>query len=167
MHTDDIAFISEDSFICIGLLQRGTLTHIGLAAATVIVTVVERRQMCTHNSNDLQVFLVSAFCHYKFFHNRVGAVGGELRLKYKQKITNVNCSNALLAFNTHTNRRKKGKGSPFSITESRVPELILVLGSQPAGDVCQKRGGRLPLLSARPAVTHATLKWAATNFAAW
>ena len=27
--------------------------------------------------------------------------------------------------------------------------------------------GRLPLLSARPAVTHATLKRAATNFAAW
>ena len=31
----------------------------------------------------------------------------------------------------------KGKGSPYSITERRVPELILVLGSQPAGDVNQ------------------------------
>jgi len=30
---------------------------------------------------------------------------------------------------------KKGKGSPYSITERRVPELIPVLGSQPAGDV--------------------------------
>jgi len=29
----------------------------------------------------------------------------------------------------------KGKGSPYSITERRVSELILVLGSQPAGDV--------------------------------
>ena len=29
---------------------------------------------------------------------------------------------------------KKGKGSPYSITERRVPELIPVLGSQPAGD---------------------------------
>ena len=29
----------------------------------------------------------------------------------------------------------KGKGSPYSITERRVPELIPVLGSQPAGDV--------------------------------
>ena len=29
----------------------------------------------------------------------------------------------------------KGKGSPCSITELRVPELIPVLGSQPAGDV--------------------------------
>ena len=53
---------------------------------------------------------------------------------------------------------KKGKGSPYSITERRVPELIPVLGSQPAGDVSHKPGGRLPLLSARPAVTPATLK---------
>jgi len=30
---------------------------------------------------------------------------------------------------------KKGKVSPYSITERRVPELIPVLGSQPAGDV--------------------------------
>jgi len=59
------------------------------------------------------------------------------------------------------------KGSPYSITERRVPELIPVLGSQPAGDVSHKLGGRLPLLSARPAVTLATLKRAATNFPAW
>jgi len=38
-----------------------------------------------------------------------------------------------------------------------VPELIPVLGSQPAADVSHKRGGRLPLLFARPAVTPATL----------
>ena len=49
----------------------------------------------------------------------------------------------------------------------RVPELIPVLCSQPAADVSHKPGGRLPLLSARPAVTPATLKRAATNFAAW
>jgi len=60
-----------------------------------------------------------------------------------------------------------GKGSPYSITERRVPELIPVLGSQPAGDVSYKPGGRLTLLSARPAVTPATLKRAATYFAAW
>ena len=47
----------------------------------------------------------------------------------------------------------KGKGSPYSITERRVQELIQVLGSQPAGDVNHKPGGRLLLLSARPAVT--------------
>ena len=66
---------------------------------------------------------------------------------------------------------KKGEGSPYSppysITECRVPELIPVLGSQSAGDVIHKPGGRLPLLSARPAVTLATLKRAATSFAAW
>jgi len=61
----------------------------------------------------------------------------------------------------------KGRGSPYSITERRVPELIPVLGSQPAGDASHKPDGRLPLLSARPAVTPATLKSAATNFAAW
>jgi len=44
------------------------------------------------------------------------------------------------------------------ITERRVPELIPVLGSQPAGDVSHKPSSRLPLLSARPAVTPATLK---------
>ena len=62
---------------------------------------------------------------------------------------------------------KKRKGSPYTITERRVPELIPVLGSQPAGDVSHKPGGRLPLLSARPAVTPATLKRVATSFAAW
>jgi len=59
------------------------------------------------------------------------------------------------------------KGSPYSITERKVPELIPVLGSQPAGDVSHKPDGRLPLLSARPAVTPTILKRAATNFAAW
>jgi len=53
---------------------------------------------------------------------------------------------------------KKVKVAP-SITELMVLELIAVLSSQPAGV-------RLPLLSARPAVTPATLKRAATNFAA-
>jgi len=61
----------------------------------------------------------------------------------------------------------KCKGSSYSITERRVPELIPVLGSQPAGDMNHKPDGKLPLLSARPAVTPATLKRAATIFAAW
>jgi len=60
---------------------------------------------------------------------------------------------------------EKGKGSPYSIAELRVPELIPVLGSQPAGDVNHKPSGRLPLLLARPAVTLATLNRVATNFA--
>ena len=53
------------------------------------------------------------------------------------------------------------------IPDRRVLELIPVLGSQPAGDVSHKPGGRLTLLSARPAVTPATLNRAATYFAAW
>ena len=60
---------------------------------------------------------------------------------------------------------KQGKCSPYSITDRRLPELIPVLCSQPAGNVSHKPGGRLPLLFARPAVTPATLKRAATNFA--
>ena len=56
---------------------------------------------------------------------------------------------------------KNEKDSRYSITDHRVP------GSQPAGDVSHEPGGRLLLLSARPAVTLATLKRAATNFAAW
>ena len=41
--------------------------------------------------------------------------------------------------------------------------LIPVRGSQPAGDVSHKPGGRLPLPSTRPAITPASLKRAATN----
>ena len=51
------------------------------------------------------------------------------------------------------------KASPYSITDCRVPELIPVLGSQPAGDASHKPDDRL--LFARPAVTLATLKRAA------
>jgi len=45
------------------------------------------------------------------------------------------------------NQFKKSKGSPYSITERRV------LGSQPADGMSHKPDGRLPLLSARPAVS--------------
>ena len=44
----------------------------------------------------------------------------------------------------------KGK-NPYSTAERRVPKLIPVLGSEPAGDTSHKPGGWLPLLSARPA----------------
>jgi len=63
--------------------------------------------------------------------------------------------------NKSCNDSEKDKGSPYSITERRVPELIPVLSSQPAGDVNHKPDGRLPV------VTPATVKRAATNFAAW
>jgi len=71
--------------------------------------------------------------------------------------------NAMHSLN-HLSLDKKGKGSPYSIAERRVPELIPVLGSQPAGEVSHKPGGMLPLISARPAVTLVTLKRDATNF---
>jgi len=71
----------------------------------------------------------------------------------------------LLAARTHRHYQhlNKRKASPY---ERRVPELIPVLCSQPTGDVSHKPGGRLPLLSTRPAVTLATLKRAASSFAA-
>jgi len=74
---------------------------------------------------------------------------------------------AMVLSDTRVSDSKKVKGSQYSITERRVPELIPVLDSQPADDVSHKPGGRLPLLSAGSAVTPATLKRAATNFAAW
>ena len=64
-------------------------------------------------------------------------------------------------------KHKKGKGSPYSITEHGIPELIPVICRQPAGDVSHKPSGKLPLLSTSPAVTLAMLKRAATNFTAW
>jgi len=62
---------------------------------------------------------------------------------------------------------KKSIGSPYLITERRVLELIPVICSEPAGEVSHKPGGRLPFLFARPAVTLATLKTAATSCATW
>ena len=88
-------------------------------------------------------------------------LGGSVQLPKRQRKMNER----------HSERRQKIsktlKGSPYSITERRIPELIPVLGSQPAVDVSHKPGGRLPIFSARPAVTRATLNRAATNFAAW
>jgi len=52
----------------------------------------------------------------------------------------------------------KGKSSSYSITERRVPELIPVLGSQPAGDMSNKPRRRLPLLSTRPQLPPQTLR---------
>ena len=74
---------------------------------------------------------------------------------------------SIIIFGTISFRMAAKTGSPYSITERSVPELIPALGSQSAGDVSHKPDGRLPLLSARPAVTLATLKRAATNFAVW
>jgi len=73
----------------------------------------------------------------------------------------------VIIINIHYNTNLHIKVKLTVTYTGRVPELIPVLGSQPAGDASHKPGGRLPLLSARPAVTPATIKRAATNFAAW
>ena len=85
------------------------------------------------------------------------------RLPEKLQLTEL----ATYANQTKLFNMKCKKDNQYSITERRVPELIPVLGSQPAGDMSHKPGGRLPLLSAGLAVTLETLKRAATNFAAW
>ena len=50
--------------------------------------------------------------------------------------------------------------------QKEIYTYIPVLVSRPADDVSHKPGSRLPLLSPMPTVTLATLKRAATNFAA-
>jgi len=62
---------------------------------------------------------------------------------------------------------KKGKGTLKVAYTPLLSLLIPVLGSQPAGDLSHKPGGRLSLLFARPAVTIATLMRATADFAAW
>ena len=58
------------------------------------------------------------------------------------------------------------KGSPYSITECRVPELIPVLGSQPAGGASHNLAVGCHYFPPG-LVTPTTLKRAATNLAAW
>jgi len=60
------------------------------------------------------------------------------------------------------------------LKERRVPELIPVLSSQPAGDRSHKPGGGLPLLSATTAgptftspATYITTHWTVPNYTAW
>ena len=112
--------------------------------------------------------------HHSFFYRPDALPAAQpTASKHWRQITNRKTEKSILKSHIHTilaiNRpiHKKGKGSPYSITERRVPEPILVRGNQPAGDVSHKPGGRLPLLSTRPVVTFTTLKRADTNFAAW
>ena len=96
--------------------------------------------------------------------NKLTYVGYKNDLVYGQSIASV-----IQAYYAFLNKLciVEGKGSPYSITDRGVPEPTPVLGSQPAGDVSHKPCGRLSLLSARPAVTLATLKRVAINFAVW
>ena len=56
-----------------------------------------------------------------------------------------------------SDKRRHYYSNTKKIAHARLPELIPILGSQPAGDVSHKPSGR-------PAVTLATLKRAATSF---
>jgi len=69
------------------------------------------------------------------------------------------CSGPLNLFSRGCAYGEKGKGSPHSTAQRKVPELIAVLGSQSAGDVSHKPGGRLPLLSARLRLPPQPLRW--------
>jgi len=59
----------------------------------------------------------------------------------------IDCGSPTHAKQTHTNWCAcwwfKGKGSQHSVTDRRVPKLIPVLGSQPAGDVSHKHADNL------------------------
>jgi len=49
---------------------------------------------------------------------------------------------------------KKCKGSPYLITERRVPELLPLLGSQPAGDVSHNKLGDGSFSAAGPRLSN-------------
>ena len=76
-------------------------------------------------------------------YNRLDNKAGDLSSQ-----TTVTLSTLVRFFQHWT--KVKAYCSPYSIAERRVLELA---GSQPTGDVSHKPGGRLPLLSTRPAVT--------------
>jgi len=84
-------------------------------------------------------------CHHAKIHNYNHYISPMLP---KTPIKYILLHLSWLRLPAHTLQVKR-KGSPHSTAERRVPELIPVLGSQPAGDVSHKPGGRLPLLSAR------------------
>ena len=52
------------------------------------------------------------------------------------------CYKQTLRVSLHLTAVTKGKGSPYSIAERRVPDLIPVLGSQPAGDESHTPSGK-------------------------
>ena len=89
-----------------------------------------------------------------------------LSLKMTTKFLPITPFLRFLLIRHHSWRCKKVK-----VAHTRLPSVAFRSWSRfwqsAASDVCHKRGGRLPLLSARPAVTLATLKRAATNFAVW
>ena len=88
----------------------------------------------------------------------------------EKKDTGRALNNALLVILENRQQSYYLKCTKFGkLILGKIIKLLLfpVLGRQPAGDMSHKPGGRLLLLSARPAVTPASLKKAATNFGPW
>ena len=93
-------------------------------------------------------------------------------LRAKQQLPTTNCSTELVQtepsifVSVEHNAQEKLAHTRLPSVGFRSWSRFLVLDSQPAGDMSHKPDDRLWLLSARTAVTSATLKRAATNFAA-
>ena len=92
------------------------------------------------------LFLILPLLHFLSFHvlplisREFG--GGMIRGSILYLLLVTESHRRLLRRSISCRSSKKGKGSPYSITERRVAELISVLGSQPAGDVSHKPGDR-------------------------
>ena len=137
-------------------------SHGNTAAATTLVVVHQRihfinREIQSHlltqcilNTHGLLLLKQLPFIH---------------RLILSSRMFNI-----IMLFSQRTDKQGKKK---VKVAYTRLPSVgfrswfrFLALSLQVSW-VINKPGGRLPLLSARPAVTPATLKRAATNFAAW
>ena len=148
---------------------------ISFGALTLLVWVTRRQPACKSTfppvfKSPLKVFLVTVarpkLMEFELISKIVSCDGCTVEWSGGK----VNCETVLQCYNA---RRHSviiiavKKVAHTRLQSVGFSELIPVLGSQPAGDVSHERGGRLPLLSAKPEVTPAMHKRAATNFAAW
>jgi len=131
------------------------------------VSTSEMQQLCEHRSTQVSTTDPPTQRGPPEYGSGVGLYSCTVGRTYAGGMTYADTPHKHAPSTVHISYIHKGKASPYSITKRGVPELIPVLGSQPAGDMSHKPGGRLPLLSVRPAVIPATLTGAATNFAAW
>jgi len=129
-----------------------------------IINITIYLQKKTRNKRTVQTWTLKVICYQQQIMIK------HLRNKahYQLKIFSwININNEGHSINKLHNG-VKGKGSPYSImrvgfrswSRCLAVRLQVTWGINPVG-------GRLPLLSVRPAVTPTTLKTAATNFAAW
>ena len=141
--------------LCVQLIQHRHGAELGTTQRRELVVLLTRH----HQERVTPVHQVIVHQRVRITDHRQCGIAG-LQTDHKEHLNTTPTIHTIIS-------PIKTKGSPYLITEHRVPELIPVLGSQPAGDMSHKPGGRLPLLSARPAVILAILKSAATTFSAW